>query len=243
MHTAHRQSDFPQREIQEYLEKRLLRTVNPVYDSRNQRNVFASNLIKSELVLPNGGSILNIGGGGKRHLAQNIDSPMYNVFEVDISGDNDLKFNLDCGSRLPLLDDTFDLCCAFDVLEHLEDFHACFDDLCRISSDKILVSLPIASFEFFWDMVASLKIKTLKDSTYLSKFYSLRESPTQDRHRWWLTLDDILRFCQSRENKYELSFNFALPQLSRRKHLLSKLFGPYRTRNLLYPWIWILINK
>lgn len=52
--------------------------------------------------------------------------------------------------ELPLADESFDLTCAFQVLEHMpyQDSLAAFRELCRVSRQDILISLPNAGAAF-----------------------------------------------------------------------------------------------
>src|SRR5450432_4246042 len=84
--------------IQE-LAKRLDRTLVPRYDDRNARNLWAASVVRTF----KGTRVLNIGGGGKRHLQSHLGSG-WEVHEVDINGDCDTLLNLDAVDRLPFDD-------------------------------------------------------------------------------------------------------------------------------------------
>ena len=86
--------------------------VNPTYVDRQDRNRFAAEQLKSTKIT----RILNIGGGGARHLQATLANNEIEVFEIDITGECDLKVNLDELSALPFEDNSFDVVCGFDVL-------------------------------------------------------------------------------------------------------------------------------
>ena len=94
----------------------------PVYSSRFERNDYASGLIAK--FFSDTKNILNIGGGGKRHLEESFNSKLkVKITEIDITGDNDLNLNLDLETKLPYEDNSFDMTLALDNLEHIENFH------------------------------------------------------------------------------------------------------------------------
>ena len=122
-------------------------SVNPYYLNRADRNRFAAEQLRRTQAK----RILNIGGGGVRHLRASLSADDVEVYEVDVQGDCDLKVNLDTLSRLPFDDRSFDAVCAFDVLEHLENFHLLNEEMFRVAKDYILISLPNSAAETFYD--------------------------------------------------------------------------------------------
>lgn len=62
--------------------------------------------------------------------------------------------------ELPFENDSFDLVIACEVLEHLDDPLAALDEICRVSSKYILVSVPR---EPIWRFCNMLRGKYLKD--------------------------------------------------------------------------------
>ncbi|MBI4686390.1 MAG: class I SAM-dependent methyltransferase [Nitrospirae bacterium] len=61
---------------------------------------------------------------------------------VDIAGKPDITLNLEKIERLPFEDNSFKTVLCIDVLEHLDNFHVIFEELKRVSSGSIIVSLP-----------------------------------------------------------------------------------------------------
>lgn len=226
-------------DLNQLFKKYLNRSVNASYVDREDRNRFAAEQIK-RLELKN---ILNIGGGGKRHLKNNLNES-FNVFEIDIVGDCDLQLNLDQIERLPFADNSFDLCCAFDVLEHLEQFHLINEELYRVSKSSILIALPNSAAEICHNVVLNnpQKKPDLNRGTY-SKFYGLPLVIPEDRHRWWLYFQDIVRFYYffAQRNKCELEFWTVKNGIKRR--VLSRLLGQHIVNAFFTPHLWIKLDK
>jgi 2-polyprenyl-3-methyl-5-hydroxy-6-metoxy-1,4-benzoquinol methylase len=61
---------------------------------------------------------------------------------VDVAGNPDIVLNLEQCEQLPFEDSSYPIVMCMDVLEHLDNFHAMFDELVRVSSRYILISLP-----------------------------------------------------------------------------------------------------
>ena len=224
-------------------EGRLL-SIDCKYANREDRNRFASEWISGS-ILPEGGNILNIGGGGKRHLQSKLGAS-YQVFEVDLDGDCDLIFDLDSGP-LPLEGKAFDLSCAFDVLEHLENFHSVVDEIVRISRDGVLLSLPVATGEAIWsNFLFLLDRANPYESGVRNKFYGLPLSPPADRHRWWLSFADIIRYFVNYEKMNGVVVKFAVPSVSIngfKKKVLKRMMGRDRFYELFVPFVWVYIAK
>ncbi|MFH1501848.1 MAG: methyltransferase domain-containing protein [Candidatus Eisenbacteria bacterium] len=53
-----------------------------------------------------------------------------------------MQLNIEEAERLPFADDSFDTALCVDVLEHLDDLHAMFAELVRVSGRRVIVSLP-----------------------------------------------------------------------------------------------------
>lgn len=85
------------------------------YNSRDTRHKFLCDEFSEFL----NGTILNIGGGGEKHLLNYISPKEY--LELDITGNHDIKIDLDNINPLPIKDNRFDTIICTDVLEHLED--------------------------------------------------------------------------------------------------------------------------
>ena len=225
--------------LNQVFDQHLNRAVNASYNDREDRNRFAAEQINT-LGLKN---ILNISGGGKRHLKKNLDNS-FNVFEIDINGDCDLVLNLDQINRLPFEDNSFDLCCAFDVLEHLEQFHLINSELYRISNTSILISLPNSAAEIYYNVVRNhpQKKPDLNRGTF-SKYYGLPLEIPEDRHRWWLYFQDIVRFYYFFAQNKKCKLEFWTMNEGLKLRLINFFVGRHIVNTFFIPHIWIKISK
>lgn len=217
-------------------------------NNRIGRNEFVAN----ELILDNL-SILNIGGGGKRHLQtalKRCGKSNASVFEIDITGDCDLVLNLDKVKRIDFEDGKFDVVCAFDVLEHLEQFHLINEEIFRLSRKECLISLPISSTEFFPSLFGiSRKPDGNRNETGVySKFYGLPKNHPDDRHRWFLYFDDIVEFYLNFAEVKNCKVTFYTPLIQKSigkvsKALIIGIFGKRFFYNFVQKAIFIKLSK
>ncbi|MEO5339269.1 MAG: class I SAM-dependent methyltransferase [Magnetococcus sp. MYC-9] len=156
---------------------------------------------------------------------------------IDLYGQPDLVVNLDRG-HIPFADASFDMVVCVDVLEHLEHIHRVFDELLRISSNRVLVSLPNC-WHGNWRWV-------LPGSTPASgKYYGLPGHPPPDRHRWFFNTIEAVEFLQirTRQAGAEMEYlDFGMPAPTVRHRLIRPLLG----RNY-WAWfpttVWSVIKK
>lgn len=94
----------------------------------------------------------------------------------------------------PFEDRQFDTVLCLDVLEHLENIHAAFDECLRLAKEYVIISLPNA-YQDFWNF--------LKNGKYMGrssdmKFYGLPQERPEDRHRWFLGPEEAYKFIEYR---------------------------------------------
>lgn len=94
----------------------------------------------------------------------------------------------------PFKDKQFDTVLCLDVLEHLENIHAAFDECLRLAKEYVIISLPNA-YQDFWNF--------LKNGKYMGrssdmKFYGLPQERPEDRHRWFLGPEEAYKFIEYR---------------------------------------------
>lgn len=146
-------------------------------------------------------------GCDQRHL-ENFVGGRY--VGVDVGGKPDVVADLEWG--LPFGDHSFDCVVGFDVLEHIDDLHVLFDEMCRVSREHVIVGLPNA---YEW----RFRVMMLLGRNVSGKYGLPPDRPT-DRHRWIFSLRDAVRFIAERgsRNGYQLA---------------AEIVGYYRYRNRL----------
>lgn len=133
------------------------------------------------------GSVLDV-GCDQAPLRALVAQPQRYV-GVDVLDSADVVVDLD-REDLPFRDREFDTVVCTDVLEHLERCHAVFDELCRVASGHIIVSLP--------NPLRNLLMGLHEGSGGREKFYGLPVDPPADRHRWFFGHDEAAEFLTER---------------------------------------------
>ena len=85
------------------------------------------------------GKILDVGAdecGLKRFLPEGAE-----YMGIGLGGSVDVAIDLE-KERLPYEDNSFDCVLCLDVLEHLDNLHEVFDELCRVTGKYLVISLP-----------------------------------------------------------------------------------------------------
>ena len=97
---------------------------------------------------------------------------------------------------IPFPDGSFDCVLCLDVLEHIENIHAVFDEVCRVTRRFAVLSLPNAWLDFY---------NMLRHGEYRPgqpmKFYGLPLEPPADRHKWFFSADEAKAFIAYRASK------------------------------------------
>jgi SAM-dependent methyltransferase len=107
-------------------------------------------------------------------------------YGLDRIGVADVRADLAQG--LPFVDHGVDIVLALDVLEHVDDIHAAFAEVCRVASRFLAITLPnVYEIKGRW--------RFLRGSP-LSGKYGLPDEVPSDRHRWIFSLSEARRFCR-----------------------------------------------
>ena len=143
------------------------------------------------------GNILDVGADQcylKEHLGNKV-----NYIGIGLSSDKlDLKIDLE-KQPLPYKNNSFDVVLCCDVLEHLDNIHEMFDELCRVSNHYVIISLP-NPHSVFWGY---LKHGDYKEYQHM-KFYGLPLEKPEDRHRWFFSTEEAENFIRYRANKNKM---------------------------------------
>jgi len=137
-----------------------------------------------------GSRILDV-GADECHLKEHLD-PSATYWGVGKGGNPDQEVDLESG-ELPFADGSYDCVLCLDVLEHLENAHFIFDELCRVARRHLVVSFP-NPWAVFWHM---LRARDYRPRQPL-KFYGLPPERPPDRHRWFFSQREAREFIEHR---------------------------------------------
>jgi SAM-dependent methyltransferase len=119
--------------------------------------------------------------------------------------DNVIGCNLE--QSLPFNDSSYDIVCALDVLEHLENIHGAFNEIMRIGKKAAIISLPNMAH---W----SFRLHFLTKG-FLSGKYTFHDSPVVDRHRWVTNYIESKNFIEKNLNGHKVEFIEIIPARGR----------------------------
>ena len=218
------------------------------YNSRETRHKFLCDEFSDFLK----GSILNIGGGGKKHLLKYINPKEY--LELDITGNPDIKIDLDNTNPIPIEDNRFDTIICTDVLEHLEELHQVFSELIRISNKYLIISVPNAWKGF---SITSRKVYNGNageagiDVGKYKKFYGLPLNKPIDRHRWFFSYTEAEEFFRKNSNtlSYRIVREYAIGEKTNsiKGRIYRVIMKFFLKKNVYKDWFyntyWCIIEK
>ena len=120
------------------------------------REAIIINTIRKRINPENKLSILNVGcatGRSTEYLSKfgNVTSVEYDIdcceFLLKETGINAINAS---ATALPFTDNMFDLVCAFDVIEHIEDHQQAVEELCRVAKPNCHVFVTVPTFMSLW---------------------------------------------------------------------------------------------
>lgn len=121
---------------------------------------------------------------------------------IDIGGTPDITINLEEITGLPFDNRAFDCVVCSDVLEHLDNLHFIFEEIIRVSSRYVIISLPNN-----WTNAR----KPLERGRGSFDKYGLPAEKPADRHKWFFNMSEAKNFIeqQLRENNISIKELFA----------------------------------
>lgn len=136
-------------------------------------------------------------GADECHLKHHLDGDA-EYWGIGLGGSPDQQVDLE-RERIPLPDNSFDCVLCLDVLEHLDNIHEIFDELCRVACRYVIISLPNPYADFyrmlcFGDYRPGLPMK----------FYGLPLEPHGDRHKWFFSSEEAEKFILYRAGKNDM---------------------------------------
>lgn len=138
-----------------------------------------------------GRSILDVGADAC-HLRACID-PSTRYLGIDVGGTPDVTVDLE-RQGVPYADGAFDVVVCTEVLEHVDNLHAVFDDLCRVARRHVILSLP-NPLSSLW-----MRLHRFRGDRpdQLMKFYGLPVDRPADRHKWFFSAEEAEAFVRAR---------------------------------------------
>jgi hypothetical protein len=140
------------------------------------------------------GSILDVGADElylKKHLAAGTKYVGIGL------GDNPELQQVDLEKeKIPFGDNEFDTVLCLDVLEHIENIHEIFDELCRVSKEWVIISLPNP----YSSLMGCLQNGQYKPGRN-TKYYGLPLDREPDRHKWFFSATEAKDFVKYRAQK------------------------------------------
>lgn len=115
------------------------------------------------------------------------------VYGVDVSGNPDRVVDLEKESLSFAANGEYQTIVCLEVLEHIDNLHQVFADLFRVSSKYVLISLPNNS--------NLRKLLYMMRSGQTGKFYGLPHQKPTDRHKWFFSASEAIKFAQAHVSK------------------------------------------
>jgi SAM-dependent methyltransferase len=193
------------------------------------------------------GQILDV-GADECHLRQRLGVPE-SYTGIGLGGKPDIEFDLEQGA-LPFADRSFDCVLCLDVLEHVDDIHGLFDELCRVSRQYVVVALPNA-----WVALYRRLTKGDRPEDQPLRLYGLPLERPVDRHKWFFSAEEATNFILSRsaKNGFRTVQVDDFPPTKRRRPSLQGLVretarrflfrAPCDPRNLTVSTVWAVLER
>jgi len=137
------------------------------------------------------GRILDVGAdecGLRKFLSEGTE-----YIGIGLGGAVDIEIDLEI-EKLPYEDNSFDCVLCLDTLEHLDNLHEVFDELCRVTKKYLIISLPNPWASF----MGMLKGGYYKHGEFPMKFYNLPTDIPGDRHKWFYGVHEAEKFLKER---------------------------------------------
>lgn len=219
---------------------------NWFFKGRKQRPLWIAERFKKEFTLSN--AVLDVGCHNKdlkKYLPKKFE-----YVGIDTFKDADLKIDLDKIENLPFKDKSFDIVVCTDVLEHLENIHLIFDEICRVSRRYFILTLPnpvMGISRYIFKKKFSHRSDNANKYGKYWKYYGLPLEKPDDRHRWFFSYDEAIDFVNYRSNKCNFKVkkvenNLMYEKLSFPKNILVKPIKLFNI-NFAYRNIVILMEK
>jgi len=157
---------------------------------------------------------------------------------IDKNGEADVVVDLEQGC-LPFRDQEFDCVVCTDVLEHIDNLHALFEDLVRVTCRYLILSLPNC-WGTAWPSIVRGRGEL--------KQYGLPQAPPEDRHKWFFNYEQAERFVRDQAERLGLIVRVCEPywgsdRLLKRLLQLVYRFDETRRRNVFARALWAILER
>ncbi len=157
---------------------------------------------------------------------------------IDVAGKPDIRLNLENCTRLTFATAEFHCVLCIDVLEHLDNMHAIFDEIIRVAKRYIIISLPNC-----WRDAR----RPIERGRGTFAHYGLPVDPPMDRHKWFFNYTQAREFLerQSQKNFLRIVEMFATekPKPWPARAFRKILYQGERYRNRYTQTVWAVYEK
>ena len=164
--------------------------------------------------------------------------PAGNYTGIDMAGRPDRVVNLENTERLPFDDNAFACVLCIDVLEHLDNLHAVFAELVRVSDRFVLVSLPNN-----WCDAR----RPIERGQGRFGHYGLPLQAPADRHKWFFNFTEARQFMEGKAEEFGLKIADMFAAEKPRNPILRLArkirYRGERYRNRYSRTLWALLEK
>ena len=178
------------------------------------------------------GRVLDVGCRSKV-LQEVLPGGGVHYYGLDLFAPADVIGNLERG--LPFPGAFFDTVVALDVLEHTDNIHDAFAELCRVSRQHVLIALPNA-----YEIASRLRFLR---GLPLSGKYGLPPQPPADRHRWLFSLSEARTFLHVMGDKHGFETVAETSLIGVRRSVGGGRLLVARFPNLLSPWYIAVLRR
>ena len=173
-----------------------------------------------------------------------FEAPLRDILEgveytgIDVAGKPDIRLNLENSTRLTFATGAFHCVLCIDVLEHLDNMHAIFDEIIRVAKHYIIISLPNC-----WRDAR----RPIERGRGTFAHYGLPVDPPMDRHKWFFNYTQAREFLerQSQKNFLRIVEMFATekPKPWPARAFRKILYPGERYRNRYTQTVWAVYEK
>lgn len=141
------------------------------------------------------GRVLDV--GGFQGLLGREMPPGVQYTAIDLAGGEGVtRVDLE-KEKIPFGDASFDCVLCLDVLEHVENVHGVFDEICRVAAGSVILSLPNP----YGDLLGHL----IRGRRSGLQHYGLPVKHPGDRHKWFFSVADSREFVRAKAGEHGMT--------------------------------------